>query len=286
MTKSTTKDSAARVDSNGDRLPALDECSHCGGDLDAAPERCPARGDEGRCVNTSSDARAVERIARLEAAKSEHAALKAWKVGGEQGERPSTPTLDEMTLQFEAAGCVPGSAGSTKRSRRSTSTRAAGMSDNDVLAAVREQFDADVLVTQGAVAKVLVPLGARVRSIRDAYKTVAVERRSDVEKARKAKSAKKPTSSKSTGIEGTTLGALNRKSAAAKSAETRKANAAAKSTSKSTTKPASSTSKSTSAAKSSKPAAKATKASKTTTTTSKSSAAKVTPNFKGTKASA
>lgn len=60
---------------------------------------------------------AVERLSRLDAAKAEHAAVKAWRESGKQGDRPETPNLDALNEDHAAGG--------RRRTKRPTGTRRA-----------------------------------------------------------------------------------------------------------------------------------------------------------------
>lgn len=203
-------------------------------------------------VEQSTESAAAERMARLERAKAEHVLLREWKRDGEKGERPATPTLDEMTLAYETAGCVPGSAGGKRTRRRTSSTpRTPAMSDVDLTRRLNEMLSDDPRLTQTAATAALTAEGATIRQVRAAYKVAAADR------------PKQPKPQRTPKVVESTKPAA-KKSAPAKSAAAKKSTKAA---AKSTTKPAAAKSSSTKKAAATKqPARKSTAATKRTST--------------------
>lgn len=130
------------------------------------------------------------------AAKAEHAALKQWKLDGENGDRPATPTLDEMNDRYVAAGCAPGSS-SPKRTRSTSSTpRAPKMSDVDITRRLRELLDETPTLSQTGAVDALTAEGATIRQVRAAYKVETSNRPKPAKPAKRTTSTKKKPAAK------------------------------------------------------------------------------------------
>lgn len=91
--------------------------------------------DVNAAPDVDAETRAAERMRMIEAAKAEHAAIKEWKQNGEQGDRPPSPTLDEMNERYIAAGCAPGSSSPKRRSSTTNGVPTRRGADDDAVIA-------------------------------------------------------------------------------------------------------------------------------------------------------
>lgn len=68
-------------------------------------------------IDADAEQAAADRVARLMAAKTEHAALTAWSKSGSKGKRPATPNLDAINQQHQSGVKM------TSRKSKSTNPR-------------------------------------------------------------------------------------------------------------------------------------------------------------------
>lgn len=111
------------------------KCTSCDAKLALSdPDVCETC-DTHATPDVDAETRAAERMRMIEAAKAEHAAIKLWKQNGEQGDRPPSPTLDEMNERYIAAGCAPGSSSPKRRSSTTNGVPTRRGADDDAVVA-------------------------------------------------------------------------------------------------------------------------------------------------------